>query len=134
MILSDDVLHAYELAKKVKQFAYAPYSKFHVGSALKLKETSQYFTGCNVENASFGGTVCAERNAIASMVAAQGKSPLEFIVVVTDTDPAIGPCGLCLQILSEFVEDDFLIYTANEKKIQGVCQFSDLLKKPFRSF
>ena len=68
------------------------------------------------------------------MVASQGKSPLEFIVVVTDTDPAIGPCGLCLQILSEFVEDDFLISMANEKSIQSVCRFSDLLKKPFRSF
>lgn len=127
-----NVLKAYELAKEVRLKAYAPYSNFLVGACFKLKNSDEYITGCNVENASYGGTVCAERGAIQAAVAKLGGKPeFEFLVVTTNTDPAIGPCGLCLQVLSEFVNENFPIYLSNPKEIQGEFKFSDFLKKPF---
>ena len=97
-----------------------------------MKGKDEYVSGCNVENASYGGTVCAERGGIQTTIAKFGGKPeYEFLVVVTNTDPSIGPCGLCLQILSEFVEGNFPIYLGNPHGIQTQVKFSDLLGKPF---
>lgn len=83
--------------------AYCPYSKFPVGAAV-LTENGEIFAGCNVENASFGLTICAERNAIFQAVAS-GHNRVRVLVVVTSTDQPTPPCGSCRQVINEFGED-----------------------------
>ena len=89
-----------ELAWKTRDHAHAPYSNFFVGAAV-ADDAGRVFSGCNVENLSFGLTMCAERVAIANAVAAGAKS-LQRIVVVADTDTPISPCGACRQVMAEF--------------------------------
>ncbi len=130
--VSEEVDKAFKEAVAVQGKAYAPYSNFHVGAAIKLKGKDKLYLGCNVENASFGATVCAERTAIQTSVTAEdGKPAFDFLVVVTNTDPAIGPCGLCLQVISEFCESSMPIYFSNPKGIQREIKFGDLLGSPF---
>jgi cytidine deaminase len=87
-----------EAARRAQAMAYAPYSKFPVGAAV-LAEDGRVFPGCNVENSSFGLTVCAERNAVAAAVVA-GARPTAVAVVANGT--AVAPCGACRQVLAEF--------------------------------
>ncbi len=93
----------YQAALKAREQAYAPFSKFRVGAAL-LTTDGSLFTGCNVENRSFGLTICAERTAVVSAVAA-GHREIQAVAVVTDTHPPAVPCGMCLDTLSEFAGD-----------------------------
>lgn len=86
-------------AAEAQSHAYAPYSKFKVGAAVKM--SGNVFTGVNVENASYPLSVCAERNAIAAAVVA-GARDLEEVAVITDASPPAAPCGGCRQVLSEF--------------------------------
>ena len=108
----DDLLAA---ASSVRQKAYAPYSRFNVGAALRTT-TGQIMVGCNVENASYGLTLCAERAAIARAVA-DGASSFDALAIVTESSPPAPPCGQCLQSLAEFA-DDLDIVVANES---GEC-------------
>jgi cytidine deaminase len=87
-------------ARAVRRRAHAPYSRFAVGAAVE-DERGRIHVGCNIENASFGLTVCAERHAVAAAVAAGGRS-IRAVVVVTPTRPPGTPCGACRQVLAEF--------------------------------
>ncbi len=87
-----------QAARRVRANAHAPHSKFKVGAAL-LTRDGRIFTGCNVENASFGLTVCAERNAVGAAVAAGAKRFTALAVVSTN---GVAPCGACRQVLAEF--------------------------------
>ena len=92
-----------EAAKRVQQQAYAPYSRYRVGAAVEGEDGS-VFTGCNVENASYGLVMCAERVAIGAAVAA-GVRQFRRVVVVSDSEPPAPPCGACRQVIFEFAPD-----------------------------
>jgi cytidine deaminase len=92
-----------EAAKTAREFAHAPFSHFKVGAALHTK-SGKIFTGCNVENASYGLTICAERTAIVKAVS-EGEKEFDAITVVTDTDKLTPPCGACRQFIWEFCGD-----------------------------
>jgi len=95
----------FEQAQKIASMAYAPYSKFRVGAAL-LCEDGKIITGVNVENRSFGLTVCAERNAAGTAIALGYKRFLALAVSTPDSVTPVGPCGACRQVLSEFMQSD----------------------------
>ncbi len=126
----------WECAKAARQNAYSPYSHFKVGAALRLKQTSKPVPGCNVENASYGGTICAERTAVTAAVALHGiqRGDLEYLVLVTDTESPTVPCALCLQVLAEFCPADFPIYLADTRAIREMTTLGHLLPRPFIDF
>jgi len=96
-------------AREARERAYVPYSKFPVGAAL-VAEDGTLYTGCNVENASYGLTNCAERTAIFKMVS-EGQRRFTAIAVIADTDGPCSPCGACRQVMSEFGPDARVILT-----------------------
>jgi cytidine deaminase len=107
----DELLAA---AREAQKHAYAPYSKFYVGAAI-LTGDGKTFTGCNVENASYGLTICAERNAIFAAVAVanaqpQGKIKLVAVAVVNAQNVPCSPCGACRQVIAEFGRDAVVYY------------------------
>jgi cytidine deaminase len=127
--IPNSVRVAFGEAKKVRKLAYAPYSNFKVGSAL-LSETGAIDTGCNVENASYGATLCAERVAIFKAVSRRERKFVDIVVVTDAAKPAF-PCAFCLQVMAEFFSPDTRIWVANTKSIQSMHLFSELLPKPF---
>jgi len=117
----------FEEALKVREKAYAPYSKYKVGAAV-LTTDDEIIAGCNVENASYGLTICAERNAIFSAVA-RGKTDFKSILIVAEGNSLAKPCGACRQVMNEF--GDFDVYLANTKGDIEKTTVSELLPKSF---
>ncbi len=103
-------------AFKAMENAYAPYSNYHVGAAVLTKD-GQVTWGANIENASFGGTNCAERSAIfAAYSKGYRKEDIEALAIVSDGDRVCAPCGICRQVLSELIPQDAPIYLSNGKE------------------
>lgn len=122
---------AREIASQVRLNAYSPYSQFQVGAAVVSASTGTVYRGCNVENSSYGATICAERGAMMEAVAAEGDFRIDMVVVVSDDDPPAPPCALCLQVMAEFAKADTEVYLYDTK---GTCQhyrFDELLPHPF---
>ena len=117
-------------ATKVRENAHAKFSNFKVGAALR-SPAGKIFTGCNVENATYGLTLCAERVAIFKAIS-EGERRFDSIAVVTDTDALTPPCGACRQIIWEFCHD-IPVVLANLKGKVEVFQMSQLFPKPFDS-
>jgi len=102
-----------EEAKKAREFAYVPYSKFKVGAAL-LTEDGQIIRGCNIENASYGLCNCAERTALFKAIS-EGITKFKAMAIVADTDGPCAPCGACRQVISELTPKGMPIYLTNLK-------------------
>ena len=121
----------FERAKEASGYAYSPYSKFMVGAALLCKSGKVYL-GCNVENASYGSTICAERVAVCKAVS-EGDMEFEAIAVYVQSDMVFPPCGICRQFLAEFSSDIIVVYgnenVVHETDIKGLLPESFRLMK-----
>jgi cytidine deaminase len=117
-----------EAALRARENAHAPYSKFKVGAALE-DETGRIHTGCNVENATYGLTVCAERVAVFKAIS-EGIRKFRRIAVAADTDALTPPCGACRQILWEFC-GDIEVILANPRGKTETLRLRDLFPRPF---
>ena len=116
------------LARATQEKAHAPYSGFRVGAVLEADDGT-LFSGCNVENASLGLTICAERSALAAAVAGGCRS-FRRLVLVTDGDEAVPPCGACRAVLSEFSPDLQVLAEAGQSRKEW--SLAELLPLPFR--
>ncbi|HEY0048949.1 MAG TPA: cytidine deaminase [Pyrinomonadaceae bacterium] len=126
--MNEDLRKLVEAARDVRERAYAPYSEFRVGAAIRTKG-GKIYTGCNVESASYGLTVCAERVAIWKAVS-EGEKEFTDIAVVADTQELTPPCGVCRQIIWEFCNDIPVTFANLHGKTETV-QMKELLPRAF---
>lgn len=117
-----------QMAMDAMKNAYVPYSNFRVGAAL-VTDDDNIYTGCNIENSSFGGTNCAERTAFFKAIS-DGKRRFKKVVIISDSNNYTYPCGICRQVLSEFGLNIEVI-TANNKGEYKVYKLSELLPYAF---
>ncbi len=127
-ISSERIEEAVAAALRVRENAYAPYSRFHVGAAI-IDGDGGIHVGCNVENASYGLTNCAERAAVAAATSG-GRRDIGVCVVVTQTSPPAAPCGACRQVLSE-CNPEMRILTTNPAREDTWYSLADLLPSAF---
>ena len=120
-----------EAAKVARANAYAPYSGYEVGAAL-LDDQGRVWAACNVENVSFGASLCAERNAVTAMVSNGGKQVIELLLLTKD---GATPCGACLQVLNEFAPhpENLSIHLATEDGVQETVSLESLFPRGFDS-
>lgn len=122
-----------KIARQVREHAHAPYSKFQVGAALESAD-GRVFTGCNVENSSYGLSMCAERVAIFKAIS-EGLRDFKRIAVIADTHSPVRPCGACRQVISDLFPSDAEVILSNLKGDIEVTKIIELLPAPFdRSF
>jgi len=137
MSLPQDTVIADKLANKaweIREHSWSKYYKFRVGAALYLPEAKQIVCGVNIENASYGATICAERSALCSAISQFGVQAISALAVASDAeDPAV-PCAQCLQFMAEFCLPTMPIYLVNSGGITKTYLFSDLLPHPFTAF
>lgn len=116
-----------QIAKQASENAYAPYSEFYVGAAL-LTEDGQVFKGCNIENASYGATNCAERTAIFKAVS-EGYRTFSKIAVIARDGSTAYPCGICLQVMQEFMPNGVVVLEQDGEIVSYTLK--ELLPKGF---
>lgn len=116
-----------KLAAEASKKAYSPYSKAFVGAAIKM-QSGKIYTGCNIENSSFGGTVCAERVAIFKAISEQKEKITEIYVYTKEGWP---PCGMCRQVISEFADPNLMVIIGDEAGNEKKIKFSDLMPLSF---
>jgi cytidine deaminase len=114
-----------QAARQARAKAYAPYSNFHVGAAV-LGGNGRIYSGCNVENASFGLTCCAERSAIFAMVA-DGEKRVREVLVIGDSEEFLPPCGACRQVIAEFAPATAKIHMCNKEGAYHTSSVGELL-------
>ncbi len=117
-------------ATQARKRSYSPYSGHKVGAAILLKN-GQVFTGCNIENSSYGGTVCAERTAIFKAVSENGKVQVAAVAVVTDSAYPWPPCGFCRQVIAEFASPEIPLYAANLQGDLRISLFGEIMPDAF---
>ena len=122
-----------EIATGMMKQSYAPYSHFHVGAAL-LTKSGKVYTGCNIENAAYPATVCAERTAIFKAVS-EGETQFESIAIVGGINGEVkdycAPCGVCRQVMREFCEAEFRIVLTDSTGLIKECTLEELLPLSF---
>jgi cytidine deaminase len=126
-MIDDELLEA---AQRVRAHAHAPYSSYPVGAAVR-GASGRVYAGANVENASYGLALCAERSAIAVAVAA-GEKAITACAVVTSTSPPAAPCGMCRQVLAEFAPDALPVVLLNDRGERLDTTLGQLLPHAFR--
>lgn len=117
------------IALKAREMAYVPYSNFKVGAAV-LTEDENIYSGCNIENASFGATNCAERTAIFKAVS-EGHKKIKAIAIVGDTSSYTYPCGICRQVICEFADGDTPVILAKNESEYIVNTLKEILPGAF---
>ena len=128
-LTEQEILDYIDEANKLLEKAYVPYSKFPV-AALLIDDNGNVHKGVNVENASYGLTICAERNVIPTAIT-QGMKKIKFLVVTGGTPEPISPCGACRQVISEFSDDETIIILANKDRKYNIWSINDLLPYSF---
>ncbi|NLX76123.1 MAG: cytidine deaminase [Clostridiaceae bacterium] len=116
-------------AMEARENAYAPYSGFRVGACIQTSD-GRIYTGCNVENSSFGAAICAERTAIVKAVS-EGSTKISAIAITSDSDRLTYPCGICRQVISEFAGDDIKIICSDKKGQYKIYGMNDILPHAF---
>ncbi len=121
-----------ESAFHARTNAYVRYSEYPVGATLVSRKSGRMYSGCNVENASYGATICAERGAVMKGVSEEGELDIEMLVVVTRDNPPSPPCAMCLQVLSEFTKPGAPVFLCDEADHITAYRFDELLPVPFK--
>lgn len=111
--------------------AHAPYSGKHIGSAVRFSD-GRIFGGCNVENASYGGTVCAERVAIFKGISEGANPPIEEVLVVSTEESPWPPCGFCRQVIAEFANEKTIVHISNPEGQFRTLPFTELFPEAFK--
>ncbi len=127
MKVDENIQSAFKAANLARENAFAEHTHVKVGAAIKIKSSDKIYTGCNVEYIVTGISTCAERNALGNIITHEGRPELEFVVVTSNTEPALFPCGVCLQAMAEFCDPNLPIYIANKTEIVSKTKFGDLL-------
>jgi len=128
MVSTDKLI---EEAIKMKEHAYVPYSKFPVGAAL-LTKTGKVYTGCNIENAAYPVTCCAERVAIFKAIS-EGETTFTEMAVAANTDRPVPPCGSCRQVMAEFFSENMEIHMTNVQRDHISLPMKELLPLSFQT-
>ena len=118
-----------EIAKKASENAYAPFSKFVVGASI-LTTSGKYYSGCNVENSSYGLTICAERCAIFKAIS-DGEKEIQAVAIYSPNTDECYPCGACRQVIFEFATEDLVVITEKDGAPKVDC-IKDLLPYGFK--
>ena len=130
----EDVRLLLDEAKNVMKNAFAPFSKFKVGAAIRTEKGNVY-RGCNVENASLGGTICAERGAAMASVASEGYGRFKAIAIASGSDDPAPPCAICRQFLAQFTDPDVPVYLISVKSgVLKKFRFGVLMPYAFTEF
>lgn len=118
-----------KLAEKAYENSYSPYSGIRIGAAI-IAGSGKIYTGTNIENASYGATICAERSAISKAVS-DGETEITAVAVTGDIDDYAYPCGICRQVISEFMKPDMEIAVSGKNKEMKVFKLKELLPSAF---